>query len=633
MKKSHKLNSGHRRPIKLSAFGTVLVLVCTCVLFTLTVLMIQPGMLSDTLRALWSDKLLIPLNVFPVCVVIVLCYCLTGNAFSAAGIGGLIVNLLSYVNLIKTDCRNDPFVPADCGLIREAVNAAGEYNLNLHWGIVVIMLMMSAVCFLLAWFTEAKKPRWYVRGAMALALIAVFGVSMAKVYQNTELYNQRGTEIEGLTKSNVPEVFRLCGFPYCFLHNYNLYSIEKPKGYQKSQVEEWIQSDEQSYSQPEVQPNIIFVMCEAYSDLADEDVFEYTEEDNPLHGFHVLAESPRARSGHIAVSNFGAGTANTEFDVLTGIQTNMVSPTNISSFRVLHKSINALPWDYQQAGYSTLFTHPGYSWFYNRENVYQFLGMEKRIFDESYTQEDRKGTMISDDAFAEHLIGELDQRLGGEKPLFAYGVTIQNHQSYPYAKYGFEPEKPPISMTISDDAMETLSVYMEGVRDSTAMLTKLCEYLDSREEPVLLVFYGDHRPTLGQDYGVYRELGVPVGEDDTWEHVLKTYETPYLIWANEAYAPYCDFDALELPETISSSYLGAAVYELTGMSGMDPYFDTLNSLRRSLPVINHDVYLNTAGNVIAELSKEQENQITQLYWWKYYRLKDETLLAHCAKTK
>ena len=118
-----------------------------------------------------------------------------------------------------------------------------------------------------------------------------------------------------------------------------------------------------------------------------------------------------------------------------------------------------------------------------------------------------------------------------------------------------------------------------------------------------------------------------------WEHVLKTYETPYLIWANEAYAPYCDFDALELPETISSSYLGAAVYELTGMSGMDPYFDTLNSLRRSLPVINHDVYLDTAGNVIAELSKEQENQITQLYWWKYYRLKDETLLAHCAKTK
>lgn len=60
---------------------------------------------------------------------------------------------------------------------------------------------------------------------------------------------------------------------------------------------------------------------------------------------------------------------------MTGIQTNMISTTNISAFRVVHKAVNALPWDYQQAGYSTLFMHPGYSWFYNRDSVYQFLGM------------------------------------------------------------------------------------------------------------------------------------------------------------------------------------------------------------------------------------------------------------------
>lgn len=116
---------------------------------------------------------------------------------------------------------------------------------------------------------------------------------------------------------------------------------------------------------------------------------------------------------------------------------------------------------------------------------------------------------------------------------------------------------------------------------------------------------------------------------DTSAHVLETYETPYLIWANEAYAPDCDFDALELPETISSSYLGAAVYELTGMCGMDPYFDMLNAVRRSLPVINHDVYLDASGQVITRLTSEQEAQIKCLQWWKYYRLKDEALLEHC----
>lgn len=79
------LGRERRRPIALSAVGTVLVLAFACVLFTLTVLAIQPGLLPDTLAAFWEDKLLIPLNIFPVCVVLIVCYCLTGNAFSRPG--------------------------------------------------------------------------------------------------------------------------------------------------------------------------------------------------------------------------------------------------------------------------------------------------------------------------------------------------------------------------------------------------------------------------------------------------------------------------------------------------------------------------------------------------------------------
>lgn len=612
----------HRYTVTHTALVTVISLLAAWGLLFLTVLMIQPGGVTETLRMFWQDKLLIPLNAFPILVVLLVCYWILGNPFAAAGTAGLIVNLLSYVNLVKTDCRNDPFIPADISLVREAVNAAGEYTLNLHIGILAGILILSALCFLLAAVFRVKHPKWQVRILGAVAVLGAFVWSMPNVYQSVELYTPRG---ENLSKSNVPEVFRLCGFPYCFLHNYDLYPIEKPQDYQKSTVEQWAAEDAAEYTKPSVQPNVIFIMCESYSDLSDEDVFQYAEEDNPMYGFHRLAASDRARSGHIVVSNYGAGTANTEFDVLTGIQTNMVSPNNVSSFRVIHKSINALPWIYRLAGYTTYFTHPGYSWFYNRDNVYKFLGMEERVFNETYTDEDRKGTMISDQAFYEHLTAALDEKLGGDKPLFAYGVTIQNHQAYPYSKYGFEPEKPPLSTTISDGAMETLSVYLEGVRDSTAMLEKLCDYFDSREEPILLVFYGDHRPALGQDYGVYRELGLMTGETDSSEDILDTYKTPYLLWANKAYAPDCDFDSLDLPETISSNFLGAAVYELTGMTGTDPYFDTLEELRRSLPVISHGVYVDGTGTVSTETTDSQEEVLRRLAWWKYYRLKDEPL--------
>ena len=616
------MNPTKTRP-ELHAWGVVLVLAAACVLFSLSVIAIQPGPLGETLAMFRADKVLFLLNGFPVCVVLLLCWCATGNPFTAAGLGGLIVNLMSYVNLVKTDCRNDPFVPDDFQLLREAMNAASEYTLDLHWGILIAILLGSAACFVLAHFIRAPKPRWYVRAAGALVLFGGFCWSVPNVYQKTGFYNKRGNE---MSKTNVAEVFRLCGFPYCFLHNYNLYSVEKPDGYSSADMKSLAASDDAVYTEPAVRPNVIFVMCEAYTDLSDEPVFLYTEEENPTHGFHVLAASGRAKSGHIVVSNFGAGTANTEFDVLTGIQTNMVSPGNTSSFRVIRKAVNALPQTYKRAGYKTYFMHPGYSWFYNRDNVYRDLGVDERIFNETYTDADKKGTMISDAAFLAHLTADLDTRLSTTEPLFAYTVTIQNHQAYPYTKYGFEPEKPPLSVSISDTSMETLSVYLEGVRDSTAMLTALCDYLDSRDEPTLLVFYGDHRPTLGQDYAVYRELGLTTGLTGSTDEIIGTYETPYLLWANEAYAPYCDFDALELPDVVSSNYLGAAVYELTGLTGLDPYFDTLEDLRRTLPVISHGCYLDADGSEIMQLDDAQQSALDLLADWKYYRLKEEPLI-------
>lgn len=609
---------------QLHAAGEALVLLAACILFCFTVIAIQPGPLGETLSMFWADKVLFLLNGFPVCTVILLCWCATGNPFAAAGLGGLIVNLMSYVNLVKTDCRNDPFVPDDFQLLREAVNAASEYTLDLHWGILIAILLGSAACFALARLVRTDRPRWYIRAAGALALLGCFCWSVPNVYQKTGFYNRRG---EGMSKTNVAEVFRLCGFPYCFLHHYNLYSVEKPAGYDSAEMQALAAADSKVYQAPQVRPNVLFVMCEAYTDLSDEAVFLYDEEENPVHGFHVLAESGRAKSGHIVVSNFGAGTANTEFDVLTGIQTNMVSPGNTSSFRVLHRSVNALPQVFKRAGYRTYFMHPGYSWFYNRDNVYGWLGVDERKFNDEYTDADKKGTMISDAAFLAHLKADLDTRLGTEEPLFAYTVTIQNHQAYPYTKYGFEPEQPPLAVSISDTSMETLSVYLEGVRDSTDMLTQLCAYLDSRSEPVLLVFYGDHRPTLGQDYAVYRELGLTTGLTDTTDDIIATYETPYLLWANEAYAPYCDFDALSLPDIVSSNYLGAAVYELTGLTGLDPYFDTLESLRRTLPVISHGCWLDTDGSALSSLSEAQQAVLDTLADWKYYRLKEEALIS------
>ena len=148
------------------------------------------------------------------------------------------------------------------------------------------------------------------------------------------------------------------------------------------------------------------------------------------------------------------------------------------------------------------------------------------------------------------------------------------------------------------------------------MLLRLTEYLDRLDEPVLLVFWGDHRPALLENYGVYRALGLSMDG-------LEAYKTPYLLWANRTYAASCDFSALELAETINANYLGAAVYELAGLSGLDPYFDELEDVRRALPVAAHGVYLTADGTA---LTPAQNRLLERMAQWAYYRIKDEKLI-------
>lgn len=185
------MRSTKTRP-ELQAWGVVLVLAAACVLCSLSVIAIQPGPLSETLSVFWADKVLFLLNGFPVCVVLLLCWCATGDPFTAAGLGSLIVNLMSYVNLVKTDCRNDPFVPDDFQLLREAMNAASEYTLDLHWPILIAIVLGSARLLCpCAFHSRAKAPVVCPRGGRARAARRLLLVRAERVPEDRLLQQAR----------------------------------------------------------------------------------------------------------------------------------------------------------------------------------------------------------------------------------------------------------------------------------------------------------------------------------------------------------------------------------------------------------------------------------------------------------
>lgn len=603
-----------------------LLMIMIAVATTVFSVALQPGAFSTSMMDLLSRPLTVPLNGFPVFALVVFCTYLFGSVWIGGSVASFVSLVLSYINLIKIEGREDAFVPADIGLFREAMQAAADYNLDLHIPYVAVMVAYCLGLLVIGLVLKSPRVRKLVRGGICVAVAVVFALSMKYVYASNTLYNSFTVP----NPYHIPMVFNTLGFNYCFLHNYNLYPVSKPDGYDADMIAQWEEEYKKEAAQVDAYPNIVVIMGEAFSDVSNEDVFLWENEaDNPAYVYNRIAGSQQAISGHMIVSNIAAGTANTEFDVLTGMPTTMIGETTTSSFRVVHKSLPTVYSILRDEGYSTSFLHPGNSWFYNRNNVYSYFGSDRQLFNESFDQSRQTlDGLVMDDAFFDTLHECMEAE---QEPYFMYGVTIQNHQAYHYGKYPEMPAAVPLGdLRISDEAMENLSVYFRGVRDTAEMLSRLTAYADELSEPTLIVFFGDHLPNLGENFKTYRELGLSVGQNDTVEQTLSAYEVPFVIYANKAYCETNDFRgqaaALELPAptVISSTYLGAMILELAGFEGRDAYFDFLNEARRMLPVFREkeSVYMLADGTYTNAISEELYNGVVKVVdWWEYDRLK------------
>ena len=639
--------------IELPLWGSFLLAVLLAGCITLLALWCQPNALRSVLAVFRGQPLLIVLNALPVGLLLLTFAFLFRNVFYSGALVNFFVCALSLANRVKIEVRDEPVFPRDFALVREVGSAMQSYDIRYPvTAIIAVVLTTALLVGLGVLFPShpvsfaALKAKLTKRDAAAafpgrgwperiVGAVLSFGVLTAlifTVYASNDLYNS-------FRVSNayyVPAVFNELGFPYCFCHQFTTYPVDKPEGFSKSEAAGW-ETGEQSGLGKDV--NIIMVMNEAFSDITDGSMFNWAEGDDPLPNLHALQNDPHALTGHIVVPGFAGGTANTEFDVLTGMQTNALSDTTTSAMRVINRNLDSLFRVFDADGYRTSFYHPGDAWFYNRENVYRWLGAEHEVFAKDMKDLEYKGRWVTDDYMAGLIEEEFETAVSEGRPLFNYTTTIQNHMSYTADKYGEGHTFAPVSVTadISDETRTMLEVYTEGVRDADAMLGRLTAYFAERSEPVVLVFYGDHLPYLGDNQKGYAELGseVAIAENDRTD-ILCSYKTPYVIWTNAAAADALDWEAaarqLALPEdgTVSAAFLGSVLLDLTGRGGESPWFDFLSSVRRLVPVVQKKIYILTDGELIAnrdllertdETAAALKAAIRKWRCWSYYKLK------------
>lgn len=612
----------------LPLWGSLLFAVLLAGAVTLLALWCQPNALRQVLGQFRAQPLLIVLNALPVGLLLLALAFLFRNVCFGAALTNLLVCGFSIANRIKIQVRDEPVFPRDLGLLKEVGSAMGSYDIRYPWGAIAAVLLTTLLLIALGLFVTGapcpvKRLRgWPGRVLGALGSLGVLAALILTVYASNDLYNSFSTS----NPYYVPSVFNELGFPYCFCHHFTTYAVDRPEGFDRNQAAEW--AAEPADSTPGDMVHVVLVMNEAFSDVSDHPAFAYTAETEPLPHLQALRSDPHALTGHVVVPGFAGGTANTEFDVLTGIQTNGLSVTSTSAMRVVNRNLDSLFRAFARDGYAASYFHPGDNWFYNRENVMAWMGAEETVFAGQMEDPAYKGRWVTDDYMAGLIEQAVADAAARGETLFNFTTTIQNHMSYTENKYGEGYVFPPLELspgvTLSDQARTLLEVYIEGARDADAMLGRLVSTFSASREPVVLLFWGDHLPYLGDDQLAYRELGMDVD-------ALTGFETPYVLWVNDAAADALDWTdramSLDLSGEVSASFLGAAVLELTGRDGQSPWFRFLNQLRREAPVVQRETLLLPDGTLTQTPSPDLAARISQWRQWSYYKLKYEDLPA------
>ena len=620
----------------LSLTVSLLLIIASSAVLTYFVFLIQPfepWLFEQVLEA--NGATVIFLNFLPILVTAFILYFATNNFVLSAGATGFIVVALSVANRFKIIFRQDPLTTWDFVLGAELAVISRSFSPRLVIGTLGGFAFIIVIIAVTMVFVRNRKMPVIVRAAgLALSLIVGFA-SAHTVLSDQEIYNR--LHVSG-NPYRMKNQFNSRGFLYAFLHTHLTSRITQPAGFNAAVTSEYIalaaqrtaleyqQRAETVSADMEQHPHVILILAEAFSELALSDGITFTNEFDPT--YHYRRVRDESLHGYIVVPNFGGGTADAEFDILTGISTRQFRQMAFS-YMLITREFPGIVSIFNELGFHSQALHPGYAWFYNRQNVFEFLGFDNFMANDYFADAPTRGGYITEEATFDRLIERFEEHLElrPNRPLFEFVITIQNHGPYDEAKhpnsYTIEFDSYP---ELSESDMNMLRTYFYGLYDIDVQLGRLTDYFRASDEPVVIVYFSDHMPLVTRgildahhhapaDSALAQELWPLIGD----------FTVPFIIWQNDAADALLEgrtpllSQADEQPLLMSSFYLGAFMLEHLGLATADPFMHFLSTLRKKIPVQLEFAYFNARGERFS-YDDELHEDISFYRHWSYYRL-------------
>ncbi|EME8080777.1 LTA synthase family protein [Enterococcus faecium] len=482
------------------------------------------------------------------------------------------IGVLGFANYMKMSYRQEPIYPDDLKMITEIGLLKDMTGTMLF---TVILAAAGTVLGLFCWymFRSLKKGRRFQLIRLTTLLVAIGLLGYISNFNNPDnllrkAYNKTALWIPYSQKMN----YYNTGFIGGFLYNLKVEPMDEPEGYSKEKIKEITEkyqklADEKNKTVEEESPNIVFVMSESFSDPSRLNGVEVSGE--PLADYYEVAD--QTYSGNMLSQNYGGGTANIEFEALTGFSMALFNAQLTTPYTMLVPKMDQFPSivsALNAQSYQTTAIHPYNTSMYKREDVYQTLGFDQFISERTMTYTDtiENNPYISDESAYKEVMTLLKEE---KTPQFIHLVTMQTHMPYngKYDRLGYSAEISDGSGTLD------LENYLQDISYSSTALKQFTEELKNLSRRTLVVFWGDHLP------GIYSDTIQAKNDKQT------LHETQFLMFDSKGkLEKQTTHDAITSP-----FYFAANLMEQTNQT-TNGFYQLLLSLEQELPAFERELY-------------------------------------------
>lgn len=503
-------------------------------------------------------------NAFIVFASLSLVYLFRRRAFFRIIISGFWI-ILGIINGCILSNRVTPFGFTDLKCINDlfAMNNTNYFTAEEATIVVIGLGLFALFCTVLF----IKGPRYQGRIHKIVVLASIVSVMFIGLPVTTSA--AQNANVVASYFSNIAQGYENYGFIYGFSSSVVDRGMSKPDDYTEEHVAEITDKAESTKQETTVTkndaPNIICVLLESFCDPDEIKFLHYN--DDPIPTFHKLEEN--YSTGYLTVPVVGAGTANSEFEVLTGMSMQYFGTGEYPYKTILKKTdCESTAADLASIGYGTHAVHNNGGNFYSRVNAFSMMGFDtftsKELMNiQTYTP---NGSWATDDILVDETIKTLDST--PNQPDFTYTITVGTHGDYPKEQV-IENPKYTANGAFDEETRNQWTYYINQLNEVDTFMADLIDKVSKRDENTVIVFFGDHLPTIGLQDSDMRSGDI--------------YKTKYVTWNNMGLEKQdADLYAYQLMASITNSvgiHEGTILnYHQTQMNSSD-YLDGLENLQ------------------------------------------------------